>query len=151
MSPSRAAALAWLWPTARPEVFQSPSPPKPGLSRGFQAEPGPHITKNFPLLTRRRTTFSNPFTRITTNHFTRSMLASDSFPLAKIICSDHTTAHLYTQVQTSVSGRKTRRVFSQRPSYISTNSLLLRITCHYFGRILICALPMFYMFCFFCN
>ncbi|KAG2048933.1 hypothetical protein BDR06DRAFT_975638 [Suillus hirtellus] len=44
LSPSRAAALAWLWPTARPEVLQSPSPQKPSPSRGFQAEPGLHIT-----------------------------------------------------------------------------------------------------------
>ncbi|KAG2092923.1 uncharacterized protein F5147DRAFT_657537 [Suillus discolor] len=44
LSPSRAAALAWLGLTAQPELLQSPSPPKPGLSRGFQAEPGPHIT-----------------------------------------------------------------------------------------------------------
>jgi len=48
MSPSRAAAWAWLWPTARPKVFQSPSLPKPGPSRGFQAEPGPHITSHVP-------------------------------------------------------------------------------------------------------
>ncbi|KAG1796051.1 uncharacterized protein HD556DRAFT_1471538 [Suillus plorans] len=44
LSPSQAAALAWLGLTAQPELLQSPSPPKPGLSWGFQAEPGPHIT-----------------------------------------------------------------------------------------------------------
>ena len=34
-----------LGPKARASISVSLSPPKPGLSRGFQAEPGPHITK----------------------------------------------------------------------------------------------------------
>ena len=33
-----------LGPKARASISVSLSPPKPGLSRGFQAEPGPHIT-----------------------------------------------------------------------------------------------------------
>jgi len=43
-------------------------------------------------------------------------------PLVKVICSGHPpyTAHLYTQVQTSVSGL---RGFTQRPSYISTSNI----------------------------
>jgi hypothetical protein len=35
-----------LGPKARASISVSLSPPKPGLSCGFQAEPGPHITKD---------------------------------------------------------------------------------------------------------
>ena len=40
--PSRGLGLPWL--TARAPISESLSPQKPGPSRGFQAEPSPHIT-----------------------------------------------------------------------------------------------------------
>ena len=42
--PGQAAALAWLWPTARLKDLESQSPPGPSQSRGFQAKPGRNIT-----------------------------------------------------------------------------------------------------------
>ena len=44
--PKPAAALAWLWPTARPGDLESQSRLRPSQSRGFQPKPGRHITNH---------------------------------------------------------------------------------------------------------